>query len=202
MQLLHIPGTWPMMTNTFLIVTEAHHGIVVDPAAEVQTYLDALAEHGAELTHIFLTHGHYDHVGAAVELRRRTGAKLYLDPADAQGNQLRPLAPDVIDERWPEQGGKLKVDELEFTVWHTPGHTKGSVCLYCDGTMFSGDTLFRSSCGRVDFPGGSAMEMQRSLSMLANLPLGDQTAVLPGHEGFTTLGQERRSNPYLLGEWG
>ena len=67
--------------------------------------------------------------------------------------------------------------------------------------MFSGDTLFALSCGRVDLPGGSAAEMQRSLSLLANLPLPDETEVYPGHESFTTLGRERRLNPYLLGEW-
>lgn len=200
MNLQHIAGPWPLCTNTFLIITAAGHGIAVDPAADPARYLDPLAAAGATLTHIFLTHGHYDHVGAVSELRRRTGAKVFMDPADARGDQMFPLTPDLIDGEWPADG-ILKVDELAFRVWHTPGHSRGSVCLACEGELFSGDTLFASSCGRVDLPGGDPVQMQKSLSMLAALPLPDDTRVLPGHESFSTLGHERRSNPYLLGEW-
>ena len=82
----------------------------------------------------------------------------------------------------------------------TPGHTPGGVVIACGDRLFSGDTLFAGSCGRVDLPGGSPAEMQRSLALVADLPLPDETTVYPGHESFTTLGQERRSNPYLMGE--
>ena len=80
-------------------------------------------------------------------------------------------------------------------LWHTPGHTKGGVCLYTDGCLFCGDTLFAGSCGRMDLPGGSVAEMQKSLAFIAALPLPDETKVLPGHERFSTLGAERRQNP-------
>ena len=92
------------------------------------------------------------------------------------------------------------MDELTFRIWHTPGHTPGGVVIACGDRLFSGDTLFAGSCGRVDLPGGSSAEMQRSLALVADLPLPDETTVYPGHESFTTLGQERRSNPYLMGE--
>lgn len=200
MKMLHIQGPWPLMTNTFLLFTQAGHAIAIDPAAEPEDYQKALADNGLTLTHILLTHGHYDHVGAAARLKEATGATIYLDPADAQGNQMFPLRPEQVDAPWPV-GGQLQVDELTFQFWHTPGHTQGSVCLLCDGCLFSGDTLFAGSCGRVDLPGGSRQAMQRSLSLLAELPLSDETKVYPGHESFTTLGQERRSNPYMLGEW-
>ena len=200
MKIQHIPGLPPLYTNTFLIVTDAGHGILVDAAAAPQTYLDALEKEGASLTHILLTHGHYDHVGAVAALREQTGCKVYMDPADAAGSQMLPLSRGLVDENWPE-GDELTIDELTFRVYHTPGHTPGSVCLQCGGLLFSGDTLFAGSCGRTDLPGGSMAQMQKSLSRLAALPLADETQVLPGHEAFSTLGRERRGNPCLNGAW-
>lgn len=200
MKIQHIPGLPPLYTNTFLIVTDAGHGILVDAAAAPRTYLDALQRENAVLTHILLTHGHYDHVGAVAALREQTGCKVYMDPADAAGSQMLPLSRGLVDENWPE-GDELTIDELTFRVYHTPGHTPGSVCLQCGGLLFSGDTLFAGSCGRTDLPGGSMAQMQKSLSMLAALPLPDETQVLPGHEAFSTLGRERRGNPCLNGAW-
>ena len=200
MKIQHIPGLPPLYTNTFLIVTDAGHGILVDAAAAPRTYLDALQRENAVLTHILLTHGHYDHVGAVAALREQTGCKVYMDPADAAGSQMLPLSRGLVDENWPE-GDELTIDELTFRVYHTPGHTPGSVCLQCVGLLFSGDTLFAGSCGRTDLPGGSMAQMQKSLSMLAALPLADETQVLPGHEAFSTLGRERRGNPCLNGAW-
>lgn len=200
MKIQHIPGLPPLYTNTFLIVTDAGHGILVDAAAAPRTYLDALQRENAVLTHILLTHGHYDHVGAVAALREQTGCKVYMDPADALGSQMLPLSRGLVDENWPE-GDELTIDELTFRVYHTPGHTPGSVCLQCGGLLFSGDTLFAGSCGRTDLPGGSMAQMQKSLSMLAALPLADETQVLPGHEAFSTLGRERRGNPCLNGAW-
>ena len=200
MKIQHIPGLPPLYTNTFLIVTDAGHGILVDAAAAPRTYLDALQRENAVLTHILLTHGHYDHVGAVAALREQTGCKVYMDPADAAGSQMLPLSRGLVDENWPE-GDELTIAELTFRVYHTPGHTPGSVCLQCGGLLFSGDTLFAGSCGRTDLPGGSMAQMQKSLSMLAALPLADETQVLPGHEAFSTLGRERRSNPCLNGAW-
>ena len=200
MKIQHIPGLPPLYTNTFLIVTDAGHGILVDAAAAPRTYLDALQRENAVLTHILLTHGHYDHVGAVAALREQTGCKVYMDPADAAGSQMLPLSRGLVDENWPE-GDELTIDELTFRVYHTPGHTPGSVCLQCGGLLFSGDTLFAGSCGRTDLPGGSMAQMQKSLSMLAARPLGGETQVLPGHEAFSTLGRERRGNPCLNGAW-
>ena len=200
MNIQHIHGVPPLYTNTFLIVTNAKHGILIDAAAEPGVYLKALDEADATLTHILLTHGHYDHVGAVAALKKATDCKVYMDKADAQGSQLLPLTPDVVTDEWPADG-KLQIDELSLTVCHTPGHTPGGVCIACYGLLFSGDTLFAGSCGRTDFPGGSMQEMGKSLSLLAELPLPDATKVLPGHGEFSTLGQERRSNPYMNGAW-
>ena len=198
MKLIHTLGPAMLYTNTFLVLTDAGHAVAIDPAADPQRYLDQLEQNHAVLTHILLTHGHYDHVGAVGALQKATGAKVYLEPADRQGSQMFPLA--SADAAYPADG-RLTVDELTFTVWRTPGHTPGSVCLYCNGYLFSGDTLFAGSCGRTDLPGGSTADMRRSLSLLAELPLPADTRVLPGHGEDTTLGEEKRHNPYMMGAW-
>ena len=159
MKLIHIHGVWPLYTNTFLLITAAGHAVVVDPAAEAETYLAQLKENNATLTDIFLTHGHYDHVGSVTALKKATGAKVHMDPADAKGDQMYPLTPDLIDAPWPAGNSEYQVDELTFRIWHTPGHTPGGVVIACGDRLFSGDTLFAGSCGRVDLPcsgGGSA----------------------------------------------
>ena len=196
MKVQHILGVAPLYTNTFLLVTDQKHGILIDAAAESDTYKKALAEQGATLTHILLTHGHYDHVGAVAALRRETGCKVYLDPADALGDVLYPLKASDVDEAWPVSGS-LTIDELTFTIYHTPGHTRGSVVLALGKLLFCGDTLFAGSCGRTDMPGGSAIQMQQSLSMLAESDLRNDMQVLPGHGEDSTLGRERLSNPFM-----
>ncbi|WP_294801599.1 MBL fold metallo-hydrolase [uncultured Gemmiger sp.] len=196
MKVTYILGAAPLYTNTFLLVTEQKHGILIDAAAEPDTYKKALAEQGATLTHILLTHGHYDHVGAVAALRRETGCKVYLDPADALGDALYPLKASDVDEAWPASGS-LTIDELTFTIYHTPGHTRGSVVLALGKLMFCGDTLFAGSCGRTDMPGGSGIQMQQSLSMLAESDLRNDMQVLPGHGEDSTLGRERLSNPFI-----
>ena len=178
MKLIHIHGVWPLYTNTFLLITAAGHAVVVDPAAEAETYLAQLKENNATLTDIFLTHGHYDHVGSVAALKKATGAKVHMDLADAKGDQMYPLTPDLIDAPWPAGNSEYQVDELTFRIWHTPGHTPGGVVIACGDRLFSGDTLFAGSCGRVDLPGGSPAEMQRSLALVADLPLPDVQAAI------------------------
>ena len=197
MKLIPIAGPWPLCTNTFLLVTAAGHAVAIDPAADPAEYKSAAAEHGATITHVFLTHGHYDHVGA-VRALRAAGAKVCGDAADALGTRLPPLTPADLDEAWPASGDLAFFNETATTEIYTL-HIAGSVVIACEGRLFSGDTLFAGSCGRIDLAGGDPAAMRRSLSLVANLPLPDSTIVLPGHGEATTLGQERRSNPYLLG---
>lgn len=194
MKAFHIVGPAPLCTNTFLLVTDAGHAVVIDPAADASLYEQALEQTGAKLTHILCTHGHYDHVGAVKQLKEKWGCKVYLDPADAKGNSSLPMTES--DSGYVD-GGEIKVDELTFKTWHTPGHTPGSWVILCGDMFFTGDTLFHGSIGRTDLPGGSMMQMEESLQKLLELPVPDKARVLPGHEAFSTMADEKRHNYYL-----
>lgn len=194
MKAFHIVGPAPLCTNTFLLVTDAGHAVAIDPAADASLYEQALEQTGAKLTHILCTHGHYDHVGAVKQLREKWDCKVYLDPADAKGNSSLPMTES--DSGYVD-GGEIKVDELTFKTWHTPGHTPGSWVILCGDMFFTGDTLFHGSIGRTDLPGGSMMQMEESLQKLLELPVPDKARVLPGHEAFSTMADEKRHNYYL-----
>lgn len=194
MKAFHIVGPAPLCTNTFLLVTDAGHAVAIDPAADASLYEQALEQTGAKLTHILCTHGHYDHVGAVKQLREKWGCKVYLDPVDAKGNSSLPMTES--DSGYVD-GGEIKVDELTFKTWHTPGHTPGSWVILCGDMFFTGDTLFHGSIGRTDLPGGSMMQMEESLQKLLELPVPDKARVLPGHEAFSTMADEKRHNYYL-----
>lgn len=194
MKAFHIVGPAPLCTNTFLLVTDAGHAVAIDPAADASLYEHALEQTGAKLTHILCTHGHYDHVGAVKQLKEKWGCKVYLDPADAKGNSSLPMTES--DSGYVD-GGEIKVDELTFKTWHTPGHTPGSWVILCGDMFFTGDTLFHGSIGRTDLPGGSMMQMEESLQKLLELPVPDKARVLPGHEAFSTMADEKRHNYYL-----
>lgn len=194
MKAFHIVGPAPLCTNTFLLVTDAGHAVAIDPAADASLYEQALEQTGAKLTHILCTHGHYDHVGAVKQLKEKWGCKVYLDPADAKGNSNLPMTES--DSGYVD-GGEIKVDELTFKTWHTPGHTPGSWVILCGDMFFTGDTLFHGSIGRTDLPGGSMMQMEESLQKLLELPVPDKARILPGHEAFSTMADEKRHNYYL-----
>ena len=127
-------------------------------------------------------------------LQKRWNCPVYLDPADAQGTQLMPAGPGTLGYT---DGETLTLAGLSVTPWHTPGHSKGSWVLLCEGLLFTGDTLFAGDVGRTDLAGGSWQEMCQSLAKLRALPLPDDTQVLPGHGPFSTLGEEKATNPYL-----
>lgn len=194
MKAFHLLGASPLYTNSFVLISDAGSAVVIDPAAAVQEYDKLLREHGAKLTHILCTHGHYDHVGAVKQLKEKWGCKVYLDPADAKGNSSLPMTES--DSGYVD-GGEIKVDELTFKTWHTPGHTPGSWVILCGDMFFTGDTLFHGSIGRTDLPGGSMMQMEESLQKLLELPVPDKARVLPGHEAFSTMADEKRHNYYL-----
>ena len=192
-------------TNCYVVTDEQSlRCAVIDPGADAATILDYLEENRLTCAYVLLTHGHFDHTGAVEAVRAETLAPLYLHKADdgisIGGPFYRFTAPK--DANFFREGDVIALDRISFAVLETPGHTPGSVTLLAMETgseeraLFTGDTLFRDSCGRTDFPGGDQAAMFRSLRRLAELP-GDYE-VYPGHMESTTLNRERRVNPFVL----
>ena len=194
MKAFHLLGAAPFYTNSFILISDAGRAVVIDPAAEVQEYDKIFKENNAVLTTILCTHGHYDHVGSAGVLSREWKAKVYCEPADCKGVQLFPLK--SADSGYVE-GETITVDELNFKVWHTPGHTEGGVVILCGEYLFVGDTVFQGSIGRTDLDGGNAHQMDDSLRKFAALPIAKETQLLPGHGDFSTFGEELANNFYI-----
>lgn len=194
----------PIQNNVYF-VSDASAAIVVDPTCQPDVILKALG--GRKLDAIVLTHRHFDHVGAAAELRRKTGATVIASAIDAPtiegkkpvGSMERPFEPCPVDQR-VNHGDVVKIGDMPWKVIMTPGHTEGSMCLFLDPqltahpeakpVLIAGDTLFCGSIGRTDFEGGSMSAMRKSLKRLA--ALDDSTVVLPGHGDLTTIASERR----------
>ena len=192
-------------TNCYIVTDEnTLDCAVIDPGADATVLLDYLEDNRLRCCCVLLTHGHFDHTGAVEALREETGAPLYLSRRDdgvtIGGDYYRYTAPS--DARFFSDGDRISVGSLSFTVLETPGHTPGSVTLMCtqegtgDRALFTGDTLFRGSCGRTDFAGSNPEDMVASLRRLYSLP-GDWE-VYPGHMESTTLDRERRTNYFML----
>ena len=190
-------------TNCYLVSTDKA-AIVIDPAFISKQIEDFLTENSDKERLILLTHAHFDHIGAAPSLRENTGVKIgigefdnpYLaDPSANLSDRFHAHIPPFFADITFCDGDKIKIGDLEIEVWHTPGHTVGSVVYLIDGVLFSGDTLFFESIGRTDFPKGNYSDMMESLEKL--LMLDDDTLVLSGHGPETTIGHERDYNPFI-----
>lgn len=189
----------PIGTNCYILEDEAAKlAAVIDPGDEAEKILSVLKEDGVETRYILLTHGHYDHTTGAPDLHRALPeAQVYIHKADAQGagSRLFPLAGEIADLHFYDEGDTLPLGGLTIHVLHTPGHSKGGVTLQVGDVLFCGDTLFAGSCGRTDLNGGSYEEIMQSLKRLGQLP-GDYH-VCPGHDVTSTLERERKTNPFL-----
>ncbi|MDR1131768.1 MAG: MBL fold metallo-hydrolase [Oscillospiraceae bacterium] len=187
-----------VQTNCYIVTDEnTLECAVIDPGAEAGTILRYIEENKLRCRRILLTHGHFDHTGAVEEVMKRTGAAVHMHKKD-----LRRAITEMGFKYAPpkgtaffREGDTLTVGALAFEVIETPGHSEGSVCFRCGDALFSGDTLFKDSCGRTDFPGCNPQDMLRSLKKLYALP-GD-CEVYPGHMETTSLERERRFNPFM-----
>lgn len=194
-----------LSANCYIIETDYNNAVAVDIGGEWDKLSVFLAEHSLNLKAILVTHGHYDHIDGIAAAQRDTSAEVYIHEADASkmtsrreslaeyisGGEFQPV------EKFStvKNGDFIKIDDIDFEVIHTPGHTKGGVCYKCGNCLFTGDTLFRMSIGRTDFPDGDIIEMINSVKALGKLE--GEFDVYPGHGENSTLDFERKNNPYM-----
>ena len=192
---VHAIALGDYQTNCYIIHEETSKKCcVIDPGFDADYILDKLSTLDLTLEAILLTHGHFDHVGAVKELAAETQCDVYIHPEDLSMPPMMTAGPLYYTKTYGE-GTQLKLAGLELGVLHTPGHTPGSVCLVCENTIFSGDTLFRGSCGRTDLPGGDWATITKSLHRLAALE--GNFWVYSGHGPTSTLRDEKKYNPYI-----
>lgn len=194
----------PLQSNCFIIGDEkTAESVVVDPGDEPDLLMDVIDGNGLKVRYIVCTHGHFDHVGAVADIKGKTGAKVVIhkdeleiyhaarDMAAFWGYEVERLPePDML----VDDGDRIRVGNLSFTIIHTPGHSPGGICLYGEGIVVTGDTLFAGSVGRTDFYGGDMNKLRDSFNRLMLLP--EETKILPGHGPDSTIGIEKRDNPF------
>ncbi|MDP9170687.1 MAG: MBL fold metallo-hydrolase [Acidobacteriota bacterium] len=185
----------------------AREAIVIDPGADIAGIVAILDRHALKVRMIVITHAHIDHIGGAQQLRAITGAPVYMHEADAVLAENLEMQAEWLGIETPEnpgidtparEGDILRAGALEAQVIHTPGHTQGSISLFfaAEKKLIAGDTLFRGSVGRTDLPGGDGVQILESIrTKLYVLP--EDTIVIPGHGGQTSIAAEKRSNPFV-----
>ena len=198
----------PLEENCYIIGDEAtKQAIVIDPGDEPDRIIELIKKNGLKVSSIICTHAHFDHIGAVGEVKKATGAKVLIHREDIE---LYEQAKDQAAiwgfdfEDTPQPDGNLnerdtvRIGNLTFQIFHTPGHSPGGICLYGEGILITGDTLFHGSVGRTDFQGGSVAKLRESFRRLLDLP-GD-TTVYSGHGPDTTIRREKSENSFVS-EW-
>jgi hydroxyacylglutathione hydrolase len=196
----------PIQANCYILgCEETREAVVIDPGGEADRILMTLARSRLKLRYIINTHGHFDHVGANKRLKDVTGAPILIHRLDAPMlDQLSASAASwglsaedsPAPDRMLEDGDTVVFGTITLKVLHTPGHTQGGISLFTDACVFVGDTLFAGSVGRTDFAGGNAATLKQNIQNKL-FALADDVVVYPGHMEPTTIGKERRTNPFV-----
>ncbi len=200
LKILKIPVGGPSGSNSYLAWDDDKNAVIFDPGFPDPRFKQILEEEGLNLQKILLTHGHYDHIGGVKELKELTGAEIIIPEADKEFLTNPELNLGFVNsvpaDRLVSEGDEIEIfPGYKLKVLETPGHTEGSACYLADDFLVSGDVLFNGSIGRTDFPGGSTAKMSQSLKRL--MELDDNLPVLPGHGENTTIGYEKRYNPFI-----
>ncbi len=197
--------TGELQSNCYIVWDEnSLESIIVDPGAEAEKIFRCIEEKSLAVKYIVCTHGHFDHIGAVSEVKRKTGAKVVINRKDIEiymhagefaaswgFNIEQPDEPDLL----VEEGTELRAGSLECRVLTTPGHSPGGICLYVQGVLFTGDTIFAGSVGRSDLYGGDIEALKKSFVRLISLP--PETEIMPGHGDYSTIKEERMFNFFV-----
>jgi glyoxylase-like metal-dependent hydrolase (beta-lactamase superfamily II) len=207
-----IPVTPFEQNCTVLYDPETMEGVIVDPGGDVEVILQTVSENDIRLKEIWLTHGHLDHAGGALDLKEALGIDIVgphrddlfllqsLEASAARYGAADMKVRNVVPDRFLEDGDTVSFGEHVFEVYHTPGHAPGHVIYFNRAQNFAhlGDVLFNGSIGRTDLPGGNHAQLLESIRTKV-LPLGDDVGFICGHGPGSRIGDERRSNPFLVG---
>ncbi|MDP8322695.1 MAG: MBL fold metallo-hydrolase [Candidatus Stygibacter australis] len=196
-------------TNTYLVWDkDSREAILIDPGAASQDIINYVNTNSLNMTAIVNTHGHVDHIGGNKYFHEKWDVPIFIHSADAmklidpRQNLSSYMDEEIISpaaDRLLESGDKIRLGKKELEVIHTPGHTAGGICLLYDFLLFAGDTLFKGSIGRTDFPDGDFETLKHSIKTRIYV-LADQTMVFPGHMEATRVGIEKRENPFVRAE--
>ena len=191
----------PLETNCY-ILKSGNDAVVIDPGGDAEIIIESIEKDDLKVVHVLNTHGHHDHVLANSEISKYAGQAVKIYPEDAYMLSAdQGIFPILSAEKdYPTEdltdGQKIDFGGTEIEVFHTPGHTKGSVCFLAAGNLFCGDLLFKQSIGRTDLDGSSPEDMVHSLKKV--MKLSKEYVVYPGHGGTTTIADEVRDNPFIL----
>lgn len=195
----------PLEENSYVAADEkTKQALVIDPGDEPDRIIELIKNNAFEVKAIICTHAHFDHIGAVGDVKKATGAKVLIHESDMElyrgaKDQAAFWGYDLDDIPEPDgflnEGDEVRIGNLTFNVLHTPGHSPGGICLYGEGVVFTGDTLFHGSVGRTDFHGGDMAKLKESFKRLLNLP--EDTTVLSGHGPETTIRREKRENFFI-----
>ncbi len=213
MKIITIPPQGVFAVNSYLVISEAGNAALIDAPQGAERLLAEVKKNGAVLKKILLTHGHCDHIESLADIAAESGAEVYIHTLDAPkltdsytnlsdyfDNYLHGAAGYDKAITAVDEGDIITLDELSFTVMHTPGHTSGSVCYIIGDVIFSGDTLFKGSVGRTDMPDGDTSKLLESLKKLSEFKgEHEDYRLLSGHGGESTLSREKSGNPYMSG---
>lgn len=202
----------PFMANCYVVGSKTGgEGMIIDPGAEPDAILNTVSETGLDIKLIVATHSHIDHVGAVKQIMAKTGAAFAIHEAAGQGEvgeELSRYLEEIMGESLPKTPPPdrllkdrdiIRIGDLQFTILHVPGHSPGDIALSGHGIIFTGDTLFQFGIGRTDLPGGNYAQLMNGIfTKLMALP--DETIVYSGHGPHSTIGTERKGNPFLR-EW-